>query len=402
MAKLFPYIYVLTIISVFGLGHIRIPGISFNFGQINYILLIIICFVIDKKILFDKYLMLYVIFMFFFFISSILTGFENTFISFFRTKLFTIIPVYWGTKILVKKYDNLYMILIPVIIIGILDSIVTVAQVYGITFFNPFLNILGTLNEEKSEMMVNNNITFGISISGIYSSAVTNGHNLLFMFCLSFMLIKNKLTFIRLLPSIVLLIGIFFCQQRSAFLLSFISLIVYSYIFLIKNMTAKKFILLVLFVLLIIILICSEAPSLLNNFSDSRLADINLSDRTTVFSDSIDYMFDNIFIGGAFHFTQLYGMPPHNLIISAFIAGGLIGGIVLMYMILSQIKHTYKKLKNNYSYKLLVLSIVFIAMICDSMTHNTGYVHGDLATFISWGLIYMSYNFNKNENNICK
>ena len=400
MKKFFIYIYSYAIISTFGFGQIRIPGFPFNVGQIAYILLMISCCIIDKKALYDKYLGMYAIFIFFYFLSSVFTGFDQTFISFFITKLFTLIPLYWGTKILISRFKTIKPLLIPLMFIGILDTFVTISQVYGIHIFDTLINYLGVHDEEKHEMMLRRDLTIGLSMNGIYVSAVHNGHNLLFFFCMSFALIRQKINAIRLLPTLILFIGIFFCQQRSAFLFAVMAMIAFIYI-LIKNKLTKahQFTLICTIILLAIIADISIASEI---FSDSRLSNIELSDRSGLFNDSIAYIFDNLFIGGIHQFTRIYGLPPHNTLISAFMAGGLIGGFILVHMMYLQFSYAYKSLKCNYSFLQYVFTVTFTALIGDSMFHNTGYVQGDYATFITWALILMSYNFIQYENYIRK
>ena len=400
MKNYFIYFYSFAIISIFGFGQIRIPGFPFNIGQISYILLLINCVAIDKRALGDIYLGLYAVFILFYFLSSVITGFEQIFFTILKRKLFTLIPLYWGTKILISRFKTVTPLLVPLIILGILDTNVTISQVYGLHFFDGLLDLLNVYNEEQAEMMERRDLTIGISMNGIYRSAVHNGHNLLLFFCMSLSLLKERINIIRLLPTLIIFVGLFYCQQRSAFLFAVMALIIFFFILMEKKMI-KTHQLVFLFIL-ILFSIYADTSIMSDVFSESRLSEIKLSDRSHLFEDAITYVSQHLLIGGIHHFTFIYGLPPHNTIISAFMAGGVIGGFILIHMMFLQFIYIYKnvhRLKSNLFY---VFAITFIALIGDSMFHNTGYVQGDEATFIIWALILKFYKFERNENNICK
>lgn len=400
MKNFFICFYSFAVISIFGFGHIRIPGFPFNFGQISYILLLVSCFIIDRKALGDKYLGMYAAFIFFYFLSSVFTGFDQIFFTILKRQIFIVIPLYWGTKILISRFNTIKPLLIPLIIIGILDTFVTIGQVYGVQYFDVLLRFLGVYEIEQVEYMERRDLTMGLSMNGIYSSPVHNGHNLIVFFCMSLALIRKKVSVIRLLPALIIFIGVFYCQQRSAFLIAVVSFLIFFFILLKKKILKKSHLLLIS--ILILLVIFSNVKMLSDIFAESRFSDIKLADRSSLFLDALMFVFDNPLIGGYHKFIKIYGMPPHNTIISAFMAGGLIGGLILIYMMFSQMLFAYKKSKQYKSILFNVFIITFMALIADSMFHNTGYVQYDEATFIIWALILMFNNFERNENNICK
>lgn len=398
MNKIFTYVYSFAIFSRFAFGYVGIPGIPFNLGQISYILLLISCFVVNRKVWGDKYLGMYVLFILFYFLSSIITGFEHVFFKVFKLQLFVLFPLYWGTKILISQYKTIKPLLIPLILIGILSSIVTISQVYQSHFFDTMLQFMHVYEGEKMEMMERRDLTVGQSMSGIYSSPVLNGHYLLFIFCMSLSLIRERINLVRLVPILILFVGIFYCQQRSAFLFAVMAFVIFLFVLMKSKIIKTSHVILIS----ILILLVMGNTMLVDDFSESRISDINLSDRSQLFEDGIRYVSNNFLIGGLHQFTHIYGMPPHNTIIGAFMAGGIIGGAVLIYMMFAQMNYAYKKCKRHKNILQYVFMITFIALIGDSMFHNTGYVQGDEATFIVWALILMSYNFKRDENYICK
>lgn len=398
MNKIFTYVYSFAIFSKFAFGYVSIPGIPFNLGQISYILLLISCFIVNRKVLGDKYLGMYALFILFYFLSSIVTGFEHVFFTVFKQQLFILFPLYWGTKILISQYKTIKPLLIPLILIGILSSIVTISQIYHSHFFDILLQFMHVYDGEKMAMMERHDLTIGQSMNGIYSSPVLNGHYLLFIFCMSLALIRERITFVRLVPILVLFVGIFYCQQRSAFLFAVMAIVIFLFI-LMKNKIIKTSHVILICILTIVVM---GDTIIVDDFSESRISDINLSDRSLLFEDGIRYISNNFLLGGLHQFTHVYGMPPHNTIIGALMAGGIIGGGILIYMMFAQMNYAYKKCKRHKNVLQYVFTIAFIALIGDSMFHNTGYVQGDEATFIVWALILMSYNFKRDENYIRK
>lgn len=398
MKIIFTYVYSLAICSKFAFGFVKIPGIPLNLGQISYILLFISCFIVNRKVCGDKFLGMYALFILFYFLSSIITGFEHVFFDVFKLQLFVLFPLYLGTKILISQYKTIKPLLIPLIFIGVLSSIVTISQIYHSHFFDSLLQFMHVYDGERMAMMERHDSTIGQSMNGIYSSPVLNGHYLLFIFCMSLALIRERITLVRLVPISILFVGIFYCQQRSAFLFAVMAVVIFLLV-LMKNKIIKTSH--VIFICTLILLLMGNTM-MVDDFSESRLSEINLSDRSQLFEDGIMYVSNNLLLGGLHQFTHIYGMPPHNTIISAFMAGGIIGGAVLIYMMFAQMNYAYKKCKRHKNILQYVFMITFFALIGDSMFHNTGYVQGDEATFIVWALILMSYNFKRDENNICK
>ena len=228
----------------------------------------------------------------------------------------------------------------------------------------------------------------GRSISGIFANPVFNGHVLLFCFVSSLFVLQHKsYRLIGLIFSIIIFAGLFFCQQRSAFYLSVFVLLLVGWKLTRRDLQTKIFALLISLAIVFYLFPRLESYAI---DSGSRIVDTSMTGRTEIWATATNFISDHLLIGGFDSFIHQTGKYPHNLILSAFLAGGLFGGIILMIMIITIFIKVLKSLsysdKNNIS--LLVSACLIFVLICDSMTHNTGLIEADFATFLAMSLSY--------------
>lgn len=383
MIIIFKWLYTIFIADIFLIGQIPIIG-GINLLQITILLMLLICFSIEKKILVDKWLTWYACFVIFYFISAVFTGYESGFFRLLSSQLVGCYALYYSTYVLLKHNVSLNYLIYPLVIIGILDSIVTICQAYGVPIQNPLLNYF-VIDADQEDFLSSNQNLLGVSISGLYSNPVFNGHYLL-VFCISslFLLfsVKKKIQYIGIVSSTFILIGLFFCQQRGGFFISLTVWLFLIYKYILKEIKNKFLTVIVLSVGLL------YAISHLMGFlelSDSRLLSESDSGREMLLRGSFDYYMQHPIIGGYAACVHLLGRPSHNLFVSAFLAGGLLGGITLTCFI---VKLTVIALKRATMNNIISpISLLFIGLVADSLVHNTGFVEGEPATFVSLALL---------------
>lgn len=139
MIAWFKWLYALLIADVFLIGQIPIVG-GINLFQVTAILMLLTYFSMEKKLLVDKWLILYGLFVFCFFISAVLTGYESGFFKFVRSQLIGCYTLYLATYVLIKRNISWNYLLYPLVIIGVVDTIATLCQANGIPVQNPLLN----------------------------------------------------------------------------------------------------------------------------------------------------------------------------------------------------------------------------------------------------------------------
>lgn len=391
MIIIFKWLYTVLIADIFLIGQIPVFG-GINLLQITIILMLLVCYYIEKKILFDKWLKWYLCFVVFYFISAVFTGYESGFFRFLSSQLVGCYTLYYCTYVLLKQKVSLNYLLYPLVIIGIIDSIVTICQAYGFPIQNPLLKYF-VIDIEQEDLLSSNQNLLGLSISGLYSNPVYNGHYLL-VFCISslFLLFSNKkkIQFIGIISSTFILIGLFFCQQRSGF---FISLT--TWLFLIYRYISKKIrnqFLTIIVLSIGFLYTISHLMGFLES-SDSRLISESDSGREMLLMGSIDYYLQHPILGGYAACVHLLGRPSHNLFVSAFLAGGLLGGTTLICFIIKLIVIALKQVTRNNI--ISPISLLFIGLVADSLFHNTGFVEGEPATFLALVLLVYTQKVRK-------
>lgn len=384
MKKVFPYLYGLLILSQFMIGQLYLPGLPLNILQIITLLMLAFCIMMDRKIPNDKYIILYSLFLLFYLISALFTGYTDTLLGGVIPQVMVSFTVFWATKILIQRYDTLSPLVIPVVIAGVVDSIVTIFQAMGQPILSPYIVML---MQNTEALDVANDGMLGASISGLFMNPVFNGHALLFCFVTSLFALQGKHKLITFTSSIVILVGLFFCQQRSAFYLSIIVLIIVGWKYLQKNLKTKLLVIISLLFAIFYLLPWIESYAI---DSGSRIVDTDLTGRDEIWTAASDFFSENWFWGGFDKFVQEYGRYPHNLVFSAYFAGGLIGGTILMVLIVMLLINSLKSLrysdKNNIT--LLVSLCLIVVLIADSFTHNTGLVEADFSTILAMSLCY--------------
>ena len=378
--------------SNYAIGQIPVFGLPINLCILSVILLFFACLVLEKPKL-DKWMIMYFVFLFFYVISALASGFGNILFHKLYSTFFISFVVYWATGIMIRRFNTLSPLIYTLLFIGMLDVFVTVLQANGIPIHNPFITSI-IQNTEQDEFLAAHGYELGFAISGIYANPVFNGHILLFIFLISLLPQYDKLNISMLIFTFALIVGLFFCQQRSAFIFSIVAFVFVFY----RKIKASKFSFLLFFVFII------ASIAVYNYFVDyvavtgSRLSQTNDTGREIIWNNAINFIVGHPFFGGYDLFIMESGTYPHNLILSSFLAGGLFGGLILLVMVGNQIVYIIKKINVTKNFFYYILGIIYFAMLADSMLHNTGLVDMDFSTFIIWGMFspIMRYNLSPN------
>lgn len=391
MTKIFPIIYCFLIVSFFLIGQLSFMGTSLNYNTVSTIVTFACCCTFEKPKI-DRWMSLYLVFIAFYTLSALVTGgFDVLFHKLYSTLLISYTG-YWATTIMVRHYGTLKPLVYTILLVGIIDATVTAFQALGIPLHNPLLDSIIEDTDQEDYLAIHDNI-MGFAISGLYYNPVFNGHNLLFFLLVSLLTQYEKLDMKTIIFPLIIWGGLFFCQQRGAFFAGSVSLIYIIYQRMLNNSKYKFVTVIFLSVLLVVGL----------NFiwkfvtaSGSRLIETSSTGRDETWSLAIDFISSNILLGGYYLFAKTTHEYSHNLILSAYIAGGIIGGTVLMKLVCQQLCFAYKKIRENGYVLFIIISIMYAALIFDSMLHNTGLVEMDFSTFVAWAL--MSSVMKENNN----
>lgn len=389
----FLFAYSFLIVSYFLVGNMTFGGLSLI--MISEFLTIMACVLVDWKLVLDKYLLLYVIFLFIRLFSESFYGYTEDLFEDLRRYLPAAFVMCWSSAVFTKHFNGYYylFLVVPLIFAGVLNSFVTYCQANGIFGTELLKEALNTTNEEEMSYIMRRGDRFGLAVSGVYSTALQNGHRSLFMLVTMLLLRRNKvLSILTIIIEAVILLGLFFCQQRSALLFGLIFVVLIIMVSLYKNGHRKWLVAFFVMSVLIIPGVIAYLVSL-----DTRVTDVNLDNRSDLWEYSIMYISDHIIMGSYYQYIQIMHRPPHNLILSAFCAGGLIGGGLLMSFMAMQLRSMIRLLKRDRNDDTIVIICIYLSMIGDSLFHNVGLVEINPATFLGWGLVLGLLKRNKYE-----
>ena len=357
------------------------------------VLMFFVCLIKDKKFYFNKYWGLYLVFIAFYGLSSFVTGYGSLFFQRLMGDFFVAYTACWATKIYVCKYSSRKSFLVVLMILGVLDAIITIGQVYNWPYVSSFVSALNLdINVTYYEAIEHDLDMTMLVIPGMFRSGVMNGHFLMFATICSFVLLSIKNKTIRLLGFATIfttLLSSYLTQQRAGF---FISLAFSVYlVFRLQTTTRTKYKPVVYFFLIIII---TSALSILWNSIgsvESRYTErgLSMTGRETIYASAFEYFLSNP-LGGFLSFINERQMYPHNFFLNALLMGGLFGGVLLIFMAFKQLKYIVVKLHWAPKRDIIswIIGLSFIATFIDSLVHNISLANGDILAWLSWTAFY--------------
>ena len=359
--------------------------------QIVSVIMLAVCFFYDKKLYGDKYWMVYLVFIAFFGLSSLATSYFNVYLLRLIGDFFVAFVACWASKLLIEKNNGLHIVITCFIIFGLIDSIITIGQVMRWPFadlipayFN--LNLYDTYNQGVE---IDANL-MEYAIPGFFRNAVDNGHFLLTATVVSTALFEKKNKLVAIICTTTLLTGSFMVQQRSGFYLAILFSVYSIWKNIIKRQKTEKYILAFVFII-VAGLLFTYFNSIISS-TESRVSQLSLDStgRVLIWKICIEYIGNHPLLGGFFSFINENHIYPHNVVLSAFISGGIIGGSFLIIMIYMQITSIIKddRKKKTFDFKIFVVSISYLAVLCDSFFHNISFANGDVIIWVIWTSYY--------------
>ena len=385
----FRIIYILFLVSSLVLGSIYIGSVSCR--QLFTIIMLVFCLKETKKIWIDKCFKYFLIFSFFFGMTSFYHGYFSEFAKLFVAYYLVALVGFWATVIIYKK-GYIMDCFHTIVALGVFDAFITTLQSFG----NPLAMDVGLIfapeEVEKMARSVMEGELVSMAIMGIFG-AVYNGYYLLVASVIALLYVFKHKTLIKFIPFGICFIGSFLCQQRSPFFINclFLSFFILKYF---KSLSLSYKI--VLFA--VIILVISFLLPLFIKFSiqnDMRYSSIGLegTGREEIYQFAETYILENLISANIFDFRQIYGYSPHMLIYNMLIYGGVLGFVFITISLILQLKKTIlsvlKPLKKDNAL-LFFASGAFLAFTANSLTHNSSIVTGDLLIWVLWGCVYAS------------
>lgn len=354
------------------------------------VLMFVVCVFEEKKLFLDKFIKAYFLFVFFYGLSSFVTGYVNEFILRLFGDYFVAYVAIWAIKILVTKYDGLKLFIYTFLTIAIFDGFVTLCQFMGWGFLDAFLNSLQLISYQP---YLDNYQGTGADLflrcaPGIFSHPVLNAHALAAGTVISTYIACKKNFVLGTLLSIIMLIFLFATQQRTAFAIVLLSI---SIIVFIKSIRSNYRSVVLPFVFIIASYSFFELYEFIMN-GDFRFSELgsDATGRESIYHASVNFIADNPF-GGINKYVNSTSSYPHNLFYNAFIFGGWLGGLVLLYIVFLQCLEIYRTMRSrNVDITEIIMALASLSLLVNGLTHNQSIVNGEILTWSVWGAFYYS------------
>lgn len=340
----------------------------------------------NRGLFVDKYMKTYAVFIFFYVLSSMNSGYTVEAIkSIFSMYLVAYVGYVATTRLfqLKKGYD---ILLYTIIAVGCLNSLVTICQLLHIEALNNIVNAFH-LNEGYDDLISKNSNysrseenVFIIAIPGLFQDPVTNGYFSSVAAICALYLPYKKLRLDRFIPWIFLMVGCFASQQRSSLGTAVICSLLAFY-FILKY-TKEKGILPKLMPLLIlaciIYFLSADSLNIVTRYDDL----FNMDSRNKLIDSSLEFISENLLLGGIDKFFELYQVYPHNIIFNAVIVGGLFGALPIFIILWKQMKRSITIFRLAPKDVKCIFPIMSLFSIFGaSLMHNQSIVYGD---FLYW------------------
>lgn len=383
-------LYILFFISYILLGGIVYRGVASPRVLMAYAIFFVI--IREHRFCFDKYIGLFIAFVFFYGLSSLYTGYIGDFISkFFRLYLIAY-TAYAATKVYVKKYRSVDWLIYIFVFIGLLDAVVTIGQFYSNQMAITIPMILNpNFADEFEDTTIKADSLSGFVLPGLFTYVV-NGYYLSIMCIMALFSKDKKIHWWNLTLWMVIIYALFLCQERTAFVAGlFLSLFaIYRSLADRANFLFKA----IIITGVTIGLVYLYEYMIMGNMRYAY--GFEITGRSDVWGNAISFIKEHFLLGGHSLFVA-HNTPAHNLFLNSFIYGGLFGAILIFILIILQFKVVIKYIIRPYKEidpSVFFFSLAFIAFTLNSFNHNLSVVSGEGLVWILWAVIYQTLESN--------
>ena len=342
---------------------------------------------------FDKYWGVYIIFIFSFLVSSFITGYGGNGIKFLIGRYFCAWVLYCSTMTVIKRYKGSRVIVYTLLSICLVDAVVTIAQYFTLPFSYSILDTLHLNITEGFEdsLLYHQSLSGtmeGRSLPGLFGTAVKNGYILAIGAVLALYNKNSKLSLFNFVVWLIIVIALYFCQERSAFGFGLIFSSVYMF-FYIRQIKAKwRFPIYLIVAILSLLIVYKLYGVILGGNSKFANKGFDMSDRLYIYDFAIDYFKSNP-LGCYFEYREAAQIDPHNIFISAFLYGGIIGGLSIIVILIMQVREGLRFISRYVNYDQskntkLIFLLAYGAYIANSLFHNHSIVNGSCTAWILW------------------
>lgn len=384
----FKILYILFLIAAIFYPNLHLP-LGVTPRNIMTVVMLVVCIVEDKKLFFDKWFGIFIIFVFGYVMSANMTGYVTTVLRYLIGFYLVGYVGYWSTIILCKKYNGSELIINTFIILGLLDVVVTIGQYYNISLLTnipQYLNI--GVGDEFLEVMEEGEEALGMNLPGLMAHPVYNGYFIGVVGILSLYYLKDGISFIKLVPWGLSVISSYMVQQRGPF---YILLIISFYVIFktIGRKGGKYKVFLQLLLIVVVPIIISLLASFLLGGSSRFSRGMDSTGRENIYRNTLSFIENNFIWGGYTKLRREGNGAPHNLFLNAWVYGGFLGFLAIVWLTLKQfimIIRLVLKSSVMLNYAFIICGMAFIGFTLNSLLHNSGIITGDIIIWTLWGI----------------
>lgn len=343
----------------------------------------------------NSFIKLYTTFLIIFLFCLIVNGEITEYDYFRRLMAFHLVcfVAFFAIKLKVNSRKHIMMISTLLICILLIDSVLTILQATGNSTSWSLAEMLSPSNTGEIEDKVSSRDTvLGFSIiPGIFGNVVRNAFYLASLSPLTMMFFKNNRIYVRLFAIMTLissLFAIFVTQQRAAFYLLLLVILIYlPVVFMHKPIY--------LFISFIGLLFLGDNIDLASiNFDFGRLTDSDNASRNRIWEYAYSFIPQHLLFGGPVEFQRLAGLSAHNIVFDSLIFSGIGGFIVLMIFNFKVgiicVKIIIDYIRERCSLMTFSLAMAMTTCTLYGFTHNTSVLTGEVIIFILLSLMLKS------------
>lgn len=353
------------------------------------VVMFILC-LIEGGVKLDRFLSWYLVFMFFYAFAEIRTGYTTYIINKFLGTYFASIVLYMSTKVIVQKYRSGRLVLNLFLGVALLNASVAIMQFFHLPFATELPQLLRIdLGEEVLDYYETTVDFYGQYVGGLVGF-VLSGY-LLSAACV-FVLYRRDdgISILQWLLFAIVYSALYFVQERSGFYAGTACSLVY--FFSIMKRQKKNNAVSVIIGLIALIVAVLYGSSLVS-LEDTRYMTVGIDDslRANLARSGFDFFLNNP-LGGSNEYYASGGYYPHNLIVNAFLYGGLFGGAVLLVIIVTQLVLVFRVFfdycfRSKHSSLLLAFCVAYLCYTINSFVHNASLALGSEMFFMLWAVI---------------
>lgn len=385
----FKVLYILFLVLSILYANYRLPG-GVTPRNIISVVMFVCCIIEDRRLYMDKYFGIYCVFLLFFCISSIVTGYFNLFLHRLIGYFFVAYVGYWATCILVTKYHSLHIIINTLIAIGLFDAIITIGQFYGINLITQFPSLIGISPDlDYLDGLDEGDEALGLTLPGVMPTVVYNGYYIMTVALLSLCFLKQKVNIVGLLTWGLFVVTSFMIQQRGPFYI----LIILSLLMMIKlaSLSKSKLRHLLIFSMFLILPFALEALYSFLISGESRYSiGMAATNRDVIIRNTLSFIDEHFFLGGLF----VSKLAPHNLFLNAWLMGGVFGFLSILVLTVIQCITCIKCIltcRDLDKVPCVMMGVAFLGFTMNSMLHNAGITSGSVLLWVVWGAFICNY-----------